>query len=94
MMNNRKLGPNFKRLMAYKVARDALPRGGNLQDKFQAGMDTFTGPGRLAALTLAAIQWCDEAINVMRSAPDNPYGNDEETIAGAIVKELENHHAK
>jgi hypothetical protein len=85
MTTPRKLGPNIKRLMAFKVARDAIPNGGG----FAAGMTLFTEPGRLAELSRAALEWVDQAIAAMRSAPDNPYGDDEETIAGVILAELD-----
>lgn len=84
-MTGRILGPNMKRLMAYRVAREAIPPGGGMASAIQS----IVTPGRLSELSRNALAWCDEAINAMRSAPDNPYGDDEETIAGAIVAELD-----
>lgn len=82
---DRKLGPNMKRFIAHKVAREAIPPGGGMAD----GISVFTTPGRLAQLSRDALAWCDAAIQAMRSAPDNPYGDDEEVIAGAILREIE-----
>lgn len=82
---SRTIGPNFKRLMAYKVAREAVPPGGGMASAIQS----IVTPGRLSELSRDALVWCDAAIDAIRSAPDNPYGNDEETIAGAILNELD-----
>ena len=84
-MTDRKLGPNMKRFLAYAVARKSIPPGGGMQ----AVINVLVTPGKLADVTREALKFCDDAIAAMRSAPDNPYGNDEETIAGAIVKELD-----
>ena len=81
----RKLGPNMKHFLAYKVSRLAIPPGGG----FAAGIDALTTPGRLAQLSRDALAWCDTAIQAMRATPDNPYGDDEEVIAAAILKEIE-----
>ncbi len=83
-VESRKLGPNMTALLIRKVALDAIPPGGGLA----AGMSAFTTPGKLARLHREALVWVDEAITVIQTAPDNPYGSDEEVIAGAILAEL------
>jgi len=86
-MTDRKIGPNLKKLMIRKMARDAVPPGtGN---PMGAAIESMSDKGRMIALLREALVWCDEAISVMRSAPDNPYGDDEEVIAGAILAEIE-----
>lgn len=89
-MSERKLGPNVKRLMAFKVSRDAIPSGGGFED----GIKALTTPGRMSELSRNALVWVDEAIAVMRTAHDNPYGDDEEIIAGAILAEIEKRENK
>lgn len=81
----RKLGPNMKRLLSFWVSRLAVPPGAGMS----AAISTFTTPGKLADLTRQALSEIDVALTAMRAAPDNPYGNDEEVIAGAIVDELQ-----
>jgi hypothetical protein len=80
-MSERKLGANMKRFLAYKVSRDAIPDGGG----FAAGLDFLMNPQRMKEVSLKALEWCDQAIAAVKSAPDNPYGDDEETIAGVIL---------
>jgi hypothetical protein len=85
MSNERKLSTNVKRLMARFAAREAIPRGGGMADAIQS----IITPGRMAELSRNALAKVDLAIAAMRAAPDNPYGDDEETIAGAILAEIE-----
>lgn len=78
-------GKNKKRLIALFYSRLAIPPGGGLAD----GLAILTDPKRFKETTLQAIQLADQAITAMRAAPDNPYGDDEEQIAGGIVTEVE-----
>jgi hypothetical protein len=36
-----------------------------------------------------ATAWVEQAIAVVKTAPDNPYGDDDEAIAGAILEGIE-----
>jgi hypothetical protein len=82
---SRVLGPNMKRLMAYAAAKESISPGGGMADALQA----IATPGRLVEITRNALAFADAAVAVMRTAPDNPYGEDEEAIAGAILAELD-----
>lgn len=86
-MNGRKLGKNMKRLLAVRVSREAIPPGGG----FAAGLDFLMNPERMKEVTRQSLEWCDQAIAAVRAAPDNPYGDDEETIAGVILAQLGDH---
>lgn len=79
------MGPNVKRLIAYKMSFDAIPPGGG----FAAGVDFLLSPGRLAQSGQAAVDWVKQSISLVKSAPDNPYGDDDEAIAGALLERLE-----
>ena len=68
-----------------KVARDAIPDGGGVA----AGIDFLLNPERIRETTRAAFEFVQEAIDAVRAAPDNPYGDDEEAIAKHIVEEIE-----
>lgn len=84
-MGERTLGPNMKRFLAVKVSRDAIPDGGGFAD----GIEFLLNPGRMADVSRKALEWCDQCIAAVKSAPDNPYGDDEEVIAGVILAQLE-----
>jgi hypothetical protein len=81
----RKIGPNLKKLMAHKMAIDMIPPGG---DPF-AFVETIMDGKKHAAVAAAALEWSILAVNAVRSAVDNPYGDDEEVIAGEILKQIE-----
>lgn len=84
-MTDRKLGPNLKRLLAIVTAKIAIPPGGGLAD----GMRVLTTPGAMVNAARQGLVQVDQMIAAVRSAPDNPYGDDEEIIAGAILAQLE-----
>lgn len=84
-MTERKLGENARRLMLHKASRDAIPSGGGMADGIAFLMDTE----KMKASFQAATEWTFAAIDVMKTAPDNPYGDDDEAIAGAYLAEIE-----
>lgn len=81
----RKRGPYFMELVHRRVARDAIPDGGGVG----AGIDFLLNPERIRETTRAAFEFVQEAVDAVRAAPDNPYGDDEEAIAKHIVEEIE-----
>ncbi|MCK5018058.1 MAG: hypothetical protein KAS32_13460 [Candidatus Peribacteraceae bacterium] len=85
MSEKRGLGPNMQKLLARVIAaRTHISPGGGLQ----AGIDLLITPGKLGTASREALAWIDTALDVMRSAPDNPYGEDEEDLAEAILNEI------
>lgn len=78
------MGPNVKKLIVRKMAHDAIPSGGGLAAgvKFLSTKEAVMNGFRVAA------KWVEEAIAVVKTAPDNPYQSDEE-IAAAILLKLE-----
>lgn len=84
-MSERVLGKNVKRLMAYKVSRDAIPDGGGMV----AGIAFILDRERMIETSRKALEWVDASIQAIRDTYDNPYGDDEETIAGAILEKIE-----
>jgi hypothetical protein len=79
---NRPLGPNVKKLIAQLMASLAIPPGGDFYDGVQAIMT----PGKLGEHFKIAMAQAFSYIDAMKAAHDNPYGNDDETIAEAMVK--------
>lgn len=82
---DRKVGPNMQKLAAFKASRDAIPDGGGLVD----AIDFIKDQNRFKKSMLDSVLWAFAAVDVMKTAPDNPYGDDDEVIAGAIVAEIE-----
>lgn len=82
---NRKLGPNMKRLLAVCFARIAIPPGGGFAD----GMEALSSVERIKQNTLKALELADQAIAVMRTASDRTFSDDEEEIAGILMAELD-----
>lgn len=77
------MGPYVKKLVARRMSTQMIPDGGDVLDCFNA----LTG-GDLPALARKAHTWVKEAIAVVKTAPDNPYGDDDEAIAEVILEKL------
>lgn len=77
-----KLGPNQKRLLAYFAARVAIPPGAGMAEGIKAIQN-------IGEVTRTANALMAQAIAAIKTAPDNPYGNDDEDVAAAILSTLE-----
>lgn len=83
-----KIGPNVKRLIVHKMSLLAIPVGSG-KDSLSLGVEALTNRGKFASIAAEASDWVRKAIAVMKTAPDNPYGDDDEAIAGALLKGIE-----
>ena len=79
------IGPNVRRLITVRASYLAIPPNGGLADSIAL----FTEPGRLAEVSRQAEAWVREALATVKAAPDNPYGADDEAIAGEILRRIE-----
>lgn len=81
------IGPNVKKLMAIKVAKEAIPSGGNFVD----GVNFLVDKERVIRTMRDSYTWVLEAIQLVRNACEpNPYKDaDDETIANVILKQIE-----
>lgn len=77
-------GPMFKQVVAAKMARDAVPPGGGVLD----GVNFLLNGPRVRRAAREAAEWVRQAIRIVKSANDNPYGDDDEAICRAILDEL------
>lgn len=84
-MNDRILGPNAKRLLAHFIAREAIPVGGGLA----SGINFLTNPQLRRTGIEKAMADLETALAVVKTAPDNPYGDNDEAIAAAILARVE-----
>ena len=73
--------PAKQRLVAHKMAIMAVPPNGGIGDGIEFLMDR----DRISKTAKEAMDWVDEAIRVVKSAPDNPYGDDDNAICEAIL---------
>jgi hypothetical protein len=78
------LGPNAKELIIERMAQMAVPSGGGVNDALSFLSDSM----RIVVVGRDAAEWVRQAISVMKAAPDNPYGDDDEAIAGEILRQL------
>ena len=76
---------SVQRLVIRKMLHDAIPDGGGLQDgiAFLLNQDAMNEGYRRAS------KWVQEAIHAVKSAPDNPYGDNDEAVAEAILAKLD-----
>ena len=84
MKKTQKMGPNIKNLFIRFVSREAIPDGGGIGD----GIKMFTDVDHRHKVMDRALENMNVAIEAVRLAPDNPYGDDQEVIAGVILEEL------
>ena len=79
-----KQGPNVKRLIIHKMSTLMIPSGGGLSD----GIRALSSSESIGKYAREATEWVEEVLTVVKTAPDNPYGNDE-VIAGEILRQIE-----
>jgi hypothetical protein len=81
------LGPNIKRLIAIKMAKDAIPAGGG----FVSGLRFLSSKENIVAGFKKASSWVQSVLVLVREAPEpNPWktASDEE-IAEHLVRRIE-----
>lgn len=78
-------GPNVRKLIVHKMALLMIPPG--TPNAFQAGITALSTPGSIAAKAKEAAAWVEQAIAVVKTAPDNPY-HDDEAIAAEILQRV------
>ena len=77
-------GPNVNRLISERLAVEAVPPGGGIGDALQSLLD----PALLREQMRRAIDWVNAALAVYKTAPDNQFGDDDEAIAGEMLRAL------
>lgn len=81
------MGPNVKKLIAARMALILIPNGS--AEPFLVGVRALQDRDKIAAAWKEAAQWVEDAIAVVKTAPDNPYGDDSEEIAGVLVQKID-----
>ncbi len=90
MDKNTKLGPNAKELLIRFMSRVAIPDDGNIAD----GARFFLNNEHRKKVMDHAWENMNAAITAVRSTSDNPYRDDEEAIAGAILEQVKQRESK
>jgi hypothetical protein len=80
-----KHGPNVAKLIIKFIVREAVPPGGGLA----SGLEFFSNPERRKQVLKSAEAKTIQAIQLIKSAPDNPFGDDDEQIAGELLSQIE-----
>ena len=76
---------NVAKLIIHKFSVDAIPSDSGLVD----GVRILSDPDAMKRGMEVARRWAIEAIDVVKTAPDNPWGDDDEAIAGEILRRIE-----
>lgn len=79
------LTPNLKSLLIRFIVMESVPNGGG----FAAAMNSISSKERIIENARKGMAQLNLALEAIKAAPDNPYGTDDETIAGVILKSLE-----
>lgn len=76
---------NVAKLMIKRLSVLAVPKGGGIVD----GVNFFLEEELRKKLLSETEAWTKEAIWIFKTAPDNPFGDDDEAIAGYILERVE-----
>jgi hypothetical protein len=79
------MGPNVKKLLIHKMSCDLVPSGGGMA----GAIASLVKPGNLSVVAKKAMEWVSAAVAVVKTTPDNPYGDDDEAIAGEILRQID-----
>lgn len=80
-----KYGPNVTILITKFIAREAVPPGGGLA----SAVEFLSNPERRKQVLEMAEFEAIQAIQLIKSAPDNPFGNDDERIASELLDQIQ-----
>ena len=86
MGERRQQGPNVRKLICHKMALIMIPPG--TKDGLATGIKALSSAKGLGDAAREATAWVFEAIDVVKTAPDNPFADDE-AIAGEILRGIE-----
>ncbi len=85
-----KRSPNVAKLIIKFIALEAIPRGGGIA----SGIEFFINPEHRKKVLESAESKAIQSINFIKSAPDNPFGDDDDVIAGELLKRIEERNAQ
>lgn len=78
-------GPNLRELIVWKMSLLTVPPGGGIASAAEA----LATPGRIGEIAKEATAWAEASIRLVKAIPGNPYGDDDEAIAGAILRRID-----
>ena len=84
------IGPNIRKLICHRMSSIIVPPNGGFKDVFSA----IKTPGRLTQVARESTEWVESAVACVKSAPNNPFGDDDEAIAGEILRRVEERRLK
>ena len=84
--------PKRERIARSVYGREAIPPGGG--NAFGSALLFFQDAEHRKAVVENAKAKMDAAIQLVKSAPDNPYGDDDEAIAGELLRRIEEKNAR
>lgn len=80
------IGPNVRKLIAHKMSLIAIPSGSG-QDAFAIGLNAISDRDRFTSIAKEARLWVENALSIVKTAPDNSF-NDDEEIAGHLLAKI------
>jgi hypothetical protein len=86
--HNKPMGANVKRLLAIHSSNVSIKRyGGGIAGSVE-------GIKNMASVAREAMGEIEQMIQAVKSAPDNPYGDDDEVIVGEILRQYDERKQK
>lgn len=78
-------GPNVKKLIVRRMSMLMVPDKGGLADALKA----LSSPKNIGNIAREATDWVMAALAAVKVAPGNSYGDDDEAIAGEVLRRIE-----
>ncbi len=82
----RELGPHVKKLIAARMSILMIPPGS--PNPLATGLEALQSP-QLKDYARNAKDWVLQAVDVVKTSPDNPFGDDDEAIAQHLLAMIE-----
>ncbi len=79
-------GPNVRKLIVTKMSLIMVPPGSGT---IYTALEAMVKPGNIGDVARQATEWVEAAIAAVKMAHGNPYGDDDEAIAGEILRQVE-----
>jgi hypothetical protein len=88
-MSGKAHGPNVRKLIVRKMAALIAPVGMPPREARAAMEGAMGGAADVGSVAREATAWVEARLAEAKALPDNPHGDDDEAIAGAILGEVE-----
>jgi hypothetical protein len=81
-------GPNVKALIIRKMSLIMIPADTPKGQALATGVRALTTTGNIGVVAREATEWVEKALALVKRSKHNPFGDDDEAIAGDILRRI------